>query len=147
MDCPYRIKAIEHFVYSINFVFGQYGIISNFFTQTIHNIYIITTTLTLCNEMFVSDLITWHQGENYYYVELNENVSITEVLKYYWPLILVLVILVLITVLVPIVGLFFCCCRCCGNCGARTKPCDKRRDLCKKVFEGALLIILGTALL
>ncbi|CAH1113631.1 unnamed protein product [Psylliodes chrysocephalus] len=113
-------------------------------------LYNITTQLMnviLPPDFLMEDLITWHQGENYYYVELNENVSITEVLKYYWPLILVLVILVLITVLVPIVGLFFCCCRCCGNCGARTKPCDKRRDLCKKVFEGALLIILGTALL
>ncbi|XP_056644731.1 prominin-like protein isoform X5 [Diorhabda sublineata] len=103
--------------------------------------------LILPADVLMQDLLVWKQYNTYYYPYLNEGVTIGDILKYYWPLLLVLLILVLITLLVPIVGLFFCCCRCCGNCGARTQPCDKRRDLCKKVLQGALLIALGTALL
>ncbi|XP_050510052.1 prominin-like protein isoform X1 [Diabrotica virgifera virgifera] len=101
----------------------------------------------LPQDVLMKELIVWKQVGVYYYPRLNDGVTIGEMLKYYWPLLLVLLILVLITVLVPLVGLFFCCCRCCGHCGARTQPCDKRRDLCKKVCQGTMLIVLGTGLL
>ncbi|CAH1181994.1 unnamed protein product [Phyllotreta striolata] len=113
----------------------------------LYNLTAIVMDFILPPDFLMRDLIIWRKGPYEYYPELNDKITVTEILKYYWPLILVVVILVLMTVLIPIVGLFFCCCRCCGNCGARTKPCDKRRDLCKKVIQGALLIVLGTALL
>ncbi|KAJ8916094.1 hypothetical protein NQ315_004460 [Exocentrus adspersus] len=73
--------------------------------------------------------------------------EITEILKTYWGVLFVLILLVLFVVFIPLCGFFFCCCRCCGNCGARSQPCDKKGDLCKKILQGTLLIILGTALL
>ncbi|KAJ8928357.1 hypothetical protein NQ314_019088 [Rhamnusium bicolor] len=73
--------------------------------------------------------------------------EITEILKTYWGLLVMLLILVFLTIFLPLCGFCFCCCRCCGNCGARSQPCDKKRDLCKKILQGTLLIILGTALL
>lgn len=94
-------------------------------------------------QFFSVGLITVKSGT----VTLGQNIQISEVLKYYWGVLLVVAILVLLAVLIPTCGLFFCCCRCCGNCGARSQPCDKKRDLCKKIVQGTLLIVLGTALL
>lgn len=121
-----------------------------FYTKGMAGLYNVTRefmNLIVPPDVLMKDLIVWKEYRTYYYPALNEGVTIGDILKYYWPLLLVLLILVLITLLVPIIGLFFCCCRCCGNCGARTQPCDKRRDLCKKVLQGAILIALGTALL
>lgn len=73
--------------------------------------------------------------------------QISEILKYYWGVLLVVAILVVLALFIPLCGLCFCCCRCCGNCGARSQPCDKKRDLCKKIVQGTLLIVLGTGLL
>ncbi|XP_063234442.1 prominin-1-A isoform X3 [Bacillus rossius redtenbacheri] len=42
-------------------------------------------------------------------------------------------------VVLPLVGLAFCCCRCCGRCGARSEPFEKRRDPCRRVALGVLL--------
>ncbi|KAJ8977094.1 hypothetical protein NQ317_003648 [Molorchus minor] len=71
----------------------------------------------------------------------------TDVLKFYWPLLLMVLILALMAVLTPVCFVCFMCCRCCGNCGARSQPCDKKRDLCKKILQGAVLIVLTTGLL
>ncbi|KAG5889897.1 hypothetical protein JTB14_032796, partial [Gonioctena quinquepunctata] len=89
-------------------------------------------------------LFFFDQGKN---IRFNEEIGFGQIFKNYWGLVLLVLILVLLTVLVPFCGLFFCCCRCCGNCGARSQPCDKKRDLCKKICQGTLLIILGTGLL
>ncbi|KAJ8953907.1 hypothetical protein NQ318_019147 [Aromia moschata] len=75
------------------------------------------------------------------------DVKVADVLKYYWAVVLMLAVLALMAIFIPLCGLFFCCCRCCGNCGARSLPCDKKRDLCKKIVQGTLLIILSTGLL
>nr|XP_023017714.1 prominin-like protein isoform X1 [Leptinotarsa decemlineata] len=96
------------------------------------------------DDLLMKDLVLLDAKNN---IILNDDISIGQVLKHYWGLLLIVLLLILITILVPFFGLFFCCCRCCGNCGARSQPCDKKRDLCKKVCQGSLLIILGTALL
>ncbi|XP_076275247.1 prominin-like protein isoform X3 [Rhynchophorus ferrugineus] len=70
-----------------------------------------------------------------------------EVLNYYKGLFALVLFLIVCIVVFPLAFLFFCCCRCCGNCGARSQPADKKKDLCKKICQGTLLIILGTGLL
>ncbi|XP_050307248.1 prominin-like protein isoform X2 [Anthonomus grandis grandis] len=70
-----------------------------------------------------------------------------DVISYYSQLVALVILLLLCVVLFPICGVFFCCCRCCGNCGARAKPSDKKKDTCKKVFYATLLIMCGTGLL
>uniref|UniRef100_A0ABD2W8M8 Prominin-like protein n=1 Tax=Trichogramma kaykai TaxID=54128 RepID=A0ABD2W8M8_9HYME len=53
----------------------------------------------------------------------------------------------LLAALLPCVGLFFCCCRCAGRCGARSAPFDKKHDHCRKVVLSFLLIGCATVLL
>lgn len=68
-------------------------------------------------------------------------------LAHYAALIAVAVVLIIFGILMPICGLCFCCCRCCGKCGARSKPFDKKGDLCKKICLATVLIVLGTLML
>ena len=49
--------------------------------------------------------------------------------------------------ILPCVGLFFCCCRCAGHCGARSQPFDKKHDHCRKVMLSILLIGVATIIL
>ncbi|XP_043279042.1 prominin-like protein isoform X2 [Venturia canescens] len=53
----------------------------------------------------------------------------------------------LIAIILPCVGLFFCCCRCAGQCGARSQPFDKKHDHCRKVMLSVLLIGVATIIL
>ncbi|KAK5641503.1 hypothetical protein RI129_010050 [Pyrocoelia pectoralis] len=68
-------------------------------------------------------------------------------LAHYAALIAVVIVLLIFGILMPICGLCFCCCRCCGKCGARSKPFDKKGDLCKKICLATLLIGMGTLML
>jgi len=46
----------------------------------------------------------------------------------------------LLAFILPLIGLFFCCCRCAGKCGAYPDShYDKRSDACKRFFTGILL--------
>ncbi|XP_063981410.1 prominin-like protein isoform X2 [Diachasmimorpha longicaudata] len=53
----------------------------------------------------------------------------------------------LLAAILPCVGLFFCCCRCAGHCGARSQPFDKKHDHCRKVFLSFILICVATIIL
>lgn len=107
--------------------------------------YVVDFKLILCfyNIVSISGLVTVKGGA----FNIQSDAQISEILKYYWGVLLVIAILVVLALFIPLCGLCFCCCRCCGNCGARSQPCDKKRDLCKKIVQGTLLIVLGTALL
>ncbi|XP_044575235.1 prominin-like protein [Cotesia glomerata] len=54
---------------------------------------------------------------------------------------------IIFAAIIPCIGLFFCCCRCAGNCGARSQPFDKKYDHCRKVFLNILLIGVSTIIL
>ncbi|CAH0563886.1 unnamed protein product [Brassicogethes aeneus] len=74
--------------------------------------------------------------------------TVPELLKQYAGLLVLLVVLSLLIIFFPLCGLCFCCCRCCcGKCGGRKKMADKKGDLCRKILNGTLLIVLGTSLL
>ncbi|KAF5293671.1 hypothetical protein FQA39_LY03156 [Lamprigera yunnana] len=68
-------------------------------------------------------------------------------LTHYAALIAVIIVLLIFGILMPLCGLCFCCCRCCGKCGARSKPFDKKGDLCRKICLATLLISVGTLML
>ncbi|XP_012256989.2 prominin-like protein isoform X2 [Athalia rosae] len=53
----------------------------------------------------------------------------------------------LLAAILPCVGLFFCCCRCAGHCGARSQPFDKKHDHCRKIMLSIVLIGVATILL
>ncbi|CAG9824563.1 unnamed protein product [Phaedon cochleariae] len=96
------------------------------------------------SNVWSQDLVVYDKTDH---PQINSNITIGQIFKYYWGLITVIILVAVITIFLPLCGLFFCCCRCCGNCGSRPQPCDKKRDLCSKVIQGTLLILLGTAML
>ncbi|KAK2575115.1 hypothetical protein KPH14_008839 [Odynerus spinipes] len=53
----------------------------------------------------------------------------------------------LLAAILPCVGLFFCCCRCAGHCGARSQPFDKKHDHCRKIMLSIVLIGVATIIL
>ncbi|XP_077293915.1 prominin-1-A-like [Arctopsyche grandis] len=63
---------------------------------------------------------------------------------HYAGIVAVVVIGVIFGVMLPIVGFCFCCCRCAGNCGARSQPFDKKHDKCRKHMLATLLICITT---
>ncbi|XP_043250359.1 prominin-like protein isoform X4 [Colletes gigas] len=54
---------------------------------------------------------------------------------------------ILLAAILPCVGLFFCCCRCAGHCGAKSQPFDRKHDHCKKVILSMVLIGVATIIL
>ncbi|XP_070187748.1 prominin-1-like isoform X2 [Littorina saxatilis] len=54
---------------------------------------------------------------------------------------------VLFFIVMPILGIIFCCCRCCGKCGGRHKPDDPKRAGCKRKTYCTVLLLLNTVTL
>ncbi|XP_011640388.1 prominin-like protein isoform X2 [Pogonomyrmex barbatus] len=53
----------------------------------------------------------------------------------------------ILAAILPCAGLFFCCCRCAGHCGARSQPFDKKHDHCRKIMLSIVLIGVATIIL
>jgi prominin 1 len=68
-------------------------------------------------------------------------------LAHYAGVVAVLAVGLLFAVLMPCVGVVFCCCRCCGRCGARSQPFEKRRDPCRRIGFGIMLAGITTIIL
>ena len=52
----------------------------------------------------------------------------------------------LLAIIFPIIGFFFCCCRCAGRCGAHPEThYDKKSDSCKRVTLGTILSVFVIA--
>ena len=55
---------------------------------------------------------------------------------------------ILIALIIPLIGFFFCCCRCAGKCGAYPEThYDKKSDACKRVTLGIILSVFVIAAL
>merc|ERR1719334_1984881 len=53
---------------------------------------------------------------------------------------------ILLAIALPVIGFFFCCCRCAGRCGAYPEThYDKKSDGCKRVSLGILLSVFVIA--
>ncbi|XP_030758746.1 prominin-like protein isoform X4 [Sitophilus oryzae] len=119
---------------------------TSFETKGMAGLYNITTLFikaVMPKDILMQGLVT---------VDKNKQIHLTydyaDLMWYYQTLVALLVFLALCVVLFPLFFLFFCCCRCCcGNCGARSQPADKKKDLCKKLCQGTVLIVLATGLL
>nr|CAI5843522.1 unnamed protein product [Callosobruchus analis] len=105
--------------------------------------------VVLARDFLLPDLLIVNHRSPGFPIQINnEALKFSSIISAYWLILLVLISLVVVGILLPVCGLCFCCCRCCcGKCGARTRPADKRRDLCQKVLLGALLIALATGML
>ncbi|XP_068111507.1 prominin-1-A-like isoform X2 [Hyperolius riggenbachi] len=71
-----------------------------------------------------------------------------DILNYEIGYLVALAIGVLFIILMILVGLFFACCRCCGNCGGKMYQKQTKRMNCKRRFEywflmGVTLVILA----
>lgn len=69
-----------------------------------------------------------------------------DLVKHYWPILLVVLIAAIFITVMPIIGLCVCCCRCAGGCGGRAQPFDKKYDTCRRIFFGLILIVIATGL-
>lgn len=53
---------------------------------------------------------------------------------------------ILMALVIPVIGFFFCCCRCCGRCGAYPDThYDKKADSCKRVSIGIFVSVFVMA--
>ncbi|XP_046448972.1 prominin-like protein isoform X3 [Daphnia pulex] len=64
------------------------------------------------------------------------------ILKHYAGVVAVAAIGLLLAAIIPIAGVFVCCCRCAGRCGAKEEPFEKRGDKCQRVILGLFLGVL-----
>ncbi|RXM34587.1 Prominin-1-A [Acipenser ruthenus] len=58
--------------------------------------------------------------------------SLRMVLKYEAGFLVCAAIGILFILLMPLIGFFFCCCRCCGNCGGRMYQKQSKKTSCKR---------------
>lgn len=70
-----------------------------------------------------------------------------DLLKHYWPILLVVLVAAVFIVMMPVIGLCVCCCRCAGGCGGRAQAYDKKYDTCRRILFGLILIVVATALI
>nr|CAD7573327.1 unnamed protein product [Timema californicum] len=69
------------------------------------------------------------------------------ILSHYAGVVGVTAVGLLFAVLLPLVGLFVCCCRCAGRCGARSQPFEKKRDPCWRITLGIFLSAITIVIL
>ncbi|XP_060522307.1 prominin-like protein isoform X2 [Cylas formicarius] len=124
---------------------AQYVSNVQFSAKGMAGLYNLTTMfmdLVLPTDFFMEGLLTVNDRN------LNVNIpDYKDALRYYWRPLTIIVVLLVFLAFFPLCGICFCFCRCCGNCGARSKPADKKRDLCAKIIQGTILIALCTGLL
>ncbi|KAK9883027.1 hypothetical protein WA026_001239 [Henosepilachna vigintioctopunctata] len=80
-------------------------------------------------------------------VRVDARGHVWDLLLQYSVVLVICLVVVLLGASMPVCGVFFCCCRCCGKCGARSRPYDKKHDLCRRIYLATLLIVCGTLLL
>ncbi|KAG8135726.1 hypothetical protein E2320_008717, partial [Naja naja] len=66
------------------------------------------------------------------YQDFQNQTVYKEILKYEAGFLVCAVIGLLFIVLVPLVGLYFCCCRCCGHCGGYMYQKQNKHTACKR---------------
>lgn len=66
--------------------------------------------------------------------------------EFYAWIVAVIIVGLVFAIVMPIAGLLFCCCRCGGKCGARTKL-EKQSDPCKRITIAILLSAVAVIIL
>lgn len=69
-----------------------------------------------------------------------------DILLQYIGLVTAAIFGILLAIFIPLIGFFFCCCRCAGKCGAYPEThYDKKSDSCKRVALGIILSLFVIA--
>ncbi|XP_030058723.1 prominin-1-A isoform X2 [Microcaecilia unicolor] len=70
------------------------------------------------------------------------DVNVQQILLYEVGFLVCVAIGILFIIFMPLVGAFFCCCRCCDNCGGKMLQKQKKRTKCKRhALYGFLFLI------
>ncbi|XP_038677380.1 prominin-2 [Scyliorhinus canicula] len=91
---------------------------------------------------FPTDLIKTFVNNN---KEIEKNYQ--KILRYEVGFIVCAGIGLLFFILMPLVGIFFCCCRCCGNCGGAMYQEQTESINCKRKTLAAILFLVTTVML
>lgn len=76
-----------------------------------------------------------------------DNIDYKEVLMYEVGYLVALAIGVVFIILMTLVGLFFACCRCCGNCGGKMYQKQTKNVNCKRRFQYFFLFLVTLIIL
>ncbi|KAK0043418.1 prominin-1-A-like isoform X2, partial [Biomphalaria pfeifferi] len=104
--------------------------------------------------IFLGDVV--HKEEAFTYLNLteiviNNNYHALEdwraLLKNYIGFSVCIAIGIVFVVIMPLTGLIFCCCRCCGRCGGKSKLHETKNGRCKRRCYCTVLVILNTVAL
>lgn len=121
----------------------QYKLVKITTFKGTHNIHKISKLVQYNTEwIHFSDVFSVHNNQ----IRINMEDRMLDLILQYSIVILICLIVVLLGAVMPFCGLFFCCCRCCGKCGARSRPYDKKHDLCRRIYLATMLIVCGTLL-
>ncbi|XP_071985779.1 prominin-1-A-like isoform X2 [Engystomops pustulosus] len=75
------------------------------------------------------------------------NIDYKEVLMYEVGYLVALAIGALFIILLTLVGLFFACCRCCGNCGGKMYQKQTKHITCRRRFQYFFLLVITLIIL
>jgi len=129
----------EQIKYSVADVVYDYNSTAKHHARGMGHLYFITKTFM--NFIFPGEL--YPEGIVY---SRDSNIRVADIqgewralVRHYGLMALVVLVGLVFVVVMPLVGLFFCCCRCAGRCGARSQPFEKRYDPCRRHTHGFFL--------
>ncbi|XP_076182936.1 prominin-1-A isoform X1 [Ptiloglossa arizonensis] len=143
-----EIMALQALDYTTMNTSGvPYKATTDFDAKGMGQLYNVTNTFidfVQSKQAYPQGMITVEDGIPYFRYSLSEwQVIVT----HYGGLAGLALVGLLLAAILPCVGLFFCCCRCAGHCGARSQPFDKKHDHCRKVILSMVLIGVATIIL
>ncbi|XP_011866926.1 PREDICTED: prominin-like protein isoform X5 [Vollenhovia emeryi] len=143
-----EIMASQALTYSaVNTVGLPYNATTKFNPKGMGQLYNVTNTfidLVQSKQAYPEGMITLVDGTPVFADPLKEwKIIVT----HYGGLASLALIGLILAAILPCAGLFFCCCRCAGHCGARSQPFDKKHDHCRKIMLSILLIGVATIIL
>ncbi|XP_054282526.1 prominin-like protein isoform X2 [Macrosteles quadrilineatus] len=131
----------EQIKYSVADVSNDYNSTTKHYPRGMGHLYFITKTfmnIIFPGELYPEGIIRTRPTDGRLDVaDIQEEWR--ALVRHYGLLALVVLVGLVFVVVVPVVGLFFCCCRCAGRCGARSQPFEKRYDPCRRHTNGFFL--------
>ncbi|KAL0130179.1 hypothetical protein PUN28_002047 [Cardiocondyla obscurior] len=143
-----EIMASQAVTYTtVNTVGLPYNATTKFNPEAMGQLYNVTNTfinLVQSKQAYPEGMITLVDGAPVFADPIKEwKIIVT----HYGGLAGLAVIGLILAAILPCAGLFFCCCRCAGHCGARSQPFDKKHDHCRKIMLSFVLIGVATIIL
>ncbi|XP_046660141.1 prominin-like protein isoform X2 [Homalodisca vitripennis] len=131
--------GFEQIKYSVADVSNEYNSTAKHHARGMGHLYFITKAfmnVIFPGELYPEGLVTSRDGR----------IRVADIqgewhtlVRHYGLMALVVLVGLVFLVTIPLIGLFFCCCRCAGRCGARSQPFEKRYDPCRRHTHGFFL--------